>query len=69
MIPLSYEEISLIKSKRHVIYAKKSFVWIKMMKIIKIEKSSKIIVISQENVEELLIENATEIIKFQKMFQ
>ena len=32
------EKISLIKNKKYVIYVKKSFVWIKMMKIIKIEK-------------------------------
>ena len=59
MIPLTKEEKSLIKSKRNVIYAKKSFVWIKMMKIIKIEKRLKIIVITEENLEELLIVNAT----------
>ena len=33
------KKISLIKGKRHVIYAKESFVWIKKMKIIKIEKN------------------------------
>ena len=35
------KKISLIKGKRHVIYAKESFVWIKKMKIIKIEKNVK----------------------------
>ena len=58
MIPPTKEEKSL-KGKRNFIYAKKSFVWIKMMKIIKIEKRLKIIVITQENLEELLIANAT----------
>ena len=37
-------KISLIKNKKHVIYVKKSFVWIKMMKSIKIEESLKIII-------------------------
>ena len=40
-------------NKKYVIYAKKSFVWIKMIKIILIEKRLKIIVIIQENLEEL----------------
>ena len=31
------KKISIVKNKKHVIYAKKSFVWIKMMKIIKIK--------------------------------
>ena len=61
------KKISLIKSKRHVIYAKESFVRIKMIKIVKIEKRLKIPVITQENLEELLIQNAITIIKFQKM--
>ena len=38
MIPITYEKISLIKSKKHAIYAKESFVWTMMMKIIKTEK-------------------------------
>ena len=38
MIPLTYEENKFVKNKKHVIYAKKSFVWIKMIKIIKIKK-------------------------------
>ena len=46
-------------SKRHVIYAKGSLVWIKMMRIIKLEKSLKTTVITQENLEQLLIANAT----------
>ena len=58
MIPQTKEEKSLTKSKRNVLYVKKSFVWIKMVKIIKIEKRLKIIVIKQENLEKLLIVNA-----------
>ena len=49
MIPLTKDEKSLIKIKKNVIYAKKSFVWIKMIKTILIEKRLKIIVIMQEN--------------------
>ena len=56
MIPLRKKK-SLIKIKKNVIYAKKSFVWIKMIKIILIEKRLKIIVIILENLEELLIVN------------
>ena len=58
MIPQTKEEKSLTKTKRNVLYVKKSFVWIKMVKIIKIEKRLKIIVIKQENLEKLLIVNA-----------
>ena len=53
------KKISLIKNKKHIIYAKKSFVWIKMMKIIKTKERLKTTVITQENLEELLIANAT----------
>ena len=56
MIPM--KKISLIKNKKHAIYVKKSFVWIKMMKIIKIEKRLKTTAITQEDLEELLIANA-----------
>ena len=49
------EKISFKRSKKHVIYAKKSFVWLQMMKIIKIKEKLKIIVITQENLEKLLI--------------
>ena len=59
MTPRTKEEKSPIKNKKHATYVKKSFVWIKMMKTIKIEKRLKIIVITQENLEELLIVNAT----------
>ena len=59
MIPLTKEERSLLKIKKLATYAKKSFVWIKMIKIKLIEKRLKIIVITQENLDELLIANAT----------
>ena len=52
------------KNKKHVIYAKKSFVWIKMMKIIKIKERLKIIAITKENLDELLIVIAIQITKF-----
>ena len=42
------KKISLIKSKRHVIYTKESFVSIKMMKIIKTEKRLKITAIKDK---------------------
>ena len=42
------KKISLIKSKRHVIYTKESFVLIKMMKIIKTEKRLKITAIKDK---------------------
>ena len=59
MIPLTKEDRSLLKIKKLATYAKKSFVWIKMIKIKLIEKRLKIIVITQENLDELLIANAT----------
>ena len=59
MIPLTKEEKSPIKNKKHATYVKKRFVWIKMMKTIKIEKRLKIIVVTQKNLQELLIVNAT----------
>ena len=59
MIPLTTKEKKNMKNKKHAIYAKKSFALIKMMKIIKIKERLKIIVITQENLEELLIANAT----------
>ena len=46
MIPLTEKKISHTKSKINVIYAKKSFAQIKMMKIIKINERLKIIVIT-----------------------
>ena len=49
------KKISLIKSKKHVTYVKESFVRMNMIKIIKIEERLKITVITQENLEELLI--------------
>ena len=50
---INYEkkEISLMKSKKNAIYVKKSFVRMKMMKIIKAEKRLRITAIIQENVE------------------
>ena len=53
------KKVNLIQNKKHVIYDKKSFIWVKMMKIIKIKERLKIIVSIHENLEELLIENAT----------
>ena len=58
MIPLTKEENKSYKEQKYPIYAKKSFVWIKMMKIIKIKERLKITVITQENLEELLVANA-----------
>ena len=59
MIPLTKEEKKSYKNKKHVIHVKKSFVMIKMMKTILIEKRLKTTVIAQENLEELPIANAT----------
>ena len=55
MTPLTAEEKSLTKSKTHVIYVKEISVRMKMMRIIKIKKRLEITVITQENLEELLI--------------
>ena len=49
------EKIGLIKNKKYVIYERKSFVWINMMKVIKKEKRLEITAITQENLEELRI--------------
>ena len=57
MIPLTCEENKSYK-EQEVCHVKKIFVWIKMIKIILIENRLKIIVITQENLEELLIKNA-----------
>ena len=55
MISLAHEE-SLMKSKKYAIYAKKSFVMMKMKKMnLNYTKKLEIIVITQENLEELLI--------------
>ena len=59
MIQLLKKKIGLIKNKKHVIYTKYSFLSIKMMKTMLIEKRLTITVITQENLEELLIANAT----------
>ena len=53
------KKIRLIKSKKHAIYAKENFARIKMMKIIKIGKRLKITLITKENLEKLLLANAT----------
>ena len=42
-------------SKKYVIYVRKSFVRMNMMKIIKTKKRLKILVITQENLDELPI--------------
>ena len=67
MIPLTNKEIKSYEKQKYVIYAKKSFVMIKIRKanmpfIIK----SEIIVITPGNLEELLIIFATEDIKYLK---
>ena len=49
------KKISLIKNKKYVIYVRKSFVWMNMIKIIKKEERLKITAITQENLEELHI--------------
>ena len=69
VIPLIKEEKRSYKNKKHVIYVKKSFLMIKMIKAILIENRLKTTVITQEILEELFISNATEIIKLQKIFQ
>ena len=60
MILLTKEENKSCKIQEacHITYVKKSFVMIKMMKIILIEKRLKTTAITQENLEELLIANA-----------
>ena len=55
MIPLTDKEISLMKSKRYVIYAKNSFVMIKIKKKnLNGTKKLEIIVITLENLEQQL---------------
>ena len=70
MIPLTDEELSLMKSKKFVTFVKKNLVQTKMIKIhsnytIKLE----IIVITLENLEELLIKFAIQDTKHQNKFQ
>ena len=56
MKPLTDSDISFMKSKKYVIYVKKSFIMVKMKKInLNYIKKLGIIVIIQENLEELLI--------------
>ena len=49
------KKIGLMKNNKYVIYVRKNFVRMNMMKIIKIKKRLKITVLTQENLEELLI--------------
>ena len=70
MIPLTDEELSLMKSKKFVTFVKKNLVQTKIIKIhsnytIKLE----IIVITLENLEELLIKFAIQDTKHQNKFQ
>ena len=58
MIPLTKEE-TFYKKQEECHICKEKFCIDKMMKIILIEKRSKIIVIAQENLEELLVANVT----------
>ena len=56
MMPLTDEEISFMKSKKNVVYAKKSFVVIKMREInLNYTKKLQITAVTLENLEELLI--------------
>ena len=59
MIPLTYEENKSYKEQEACHICEKKFGVDKMMKIIKIKERLRIIVIIQENLEELLIANAT----------
>ena len=52
MIPLTYEKLNFIKGKKFVIYAKKDLV---LMITIKNIIKSEIIVITLENIEQLLM--------------
>ena len=47
-------KMSFMRNKNYVIYGKKIFVWIKMMKTIKTKEKLKIITITQESLKELL---------------
>ena len=47
-------KMSFMRNKNYVIYGKKIFVWIKMMKTIKTKEKLKIIAITQESLKELL---------------
>ena len=56
MMPLTDEEISFMKSKKNVVYAKKSFVVIKMREInLNYTKKLQITAVTLETLEELLI--------------
>ena len=55
MMSLTDEENRSYEEQEVFIYVRKSFVWMNMMKILKIKKRLKITVITQENLEELPI--------------
>ena len=55
MMPLTDEENRSHENQEVFIYVRKSFVWMNMMKILKIKKRLKITVITQESLEELPI--------------
>ena len=55
---ITYEENKFYKEQETCHICEESFVWIKMIKILKTAKRLKITAITQENVEELLIANA-----------
>ena len=57
MIPLTKEEEKFYKKQEKCHIFEEKFVWINMMKIVKIEKRLKIIVIIQKNLEEPPIPN------------
>ena len=63
------KKTSFMKSNKHAIYVKESFVRMKMMKTKDIEKNLKTTVITQENLGELLKALAILDIKFQIIFQ
>ena len=58
IIPFTYKKNRLYKEQEARCICEEKFCWIKMMKIIKIKQRLKINVITQENLEELLITNA-----------
>ena len=58
MIPLTHEENKFYEEQEESHISEEKFVWIKMMKIIKVKEKLKIIVITQEGLEELFIVNA-----------
>ena len=62
-------KISFMKSKKNATYVRKSFAMIKMKKRnLEYIKKLEIIVITQENLEELLIKFAVKIVKYPEKF-